>query len=411
MRDPDHIVYFRGEGDALLVGGYIRDADVLLARRRRAPLAEPRTLFEPDLDRFAESWAGARRRVPALRDRASPGSCTARRRSRPTASSCSARPRCAGFWVAAGFCVHGLAAAGGVGKVMAEWIVDGQPEYDVPTWTSAASAPTRPAGAGPRAKALDAYSRYYDIVYPGQEWTAGPAAAPLGRPGRGCASWTRPSARRPAGSGRTGSRQRAPAATTALRPARLGRADLVARDRGRGAAPTTDAAGLFDQSSFAKLDVRGPGALRALQRLCANDVDRPVGSARLHLAAQRARRHRGRPDRDPRSARSISGSSPAPRAACATRPGSAATLPATARRVATTSPAPTAACACGGRRARDDPPAAHRRRPVRRASRSCARARSRSAPCRCWPSGSPSSASWAGSCTPDRVHADAVGHR
>ena len=36
-----------------------------------------------------------------------------------------------GFWVAAGFCAHGLAGAGGIGKVMAEWIVDGQPECDV----------------------------------------------------------------------------------------------------------------------------------------------------------------------------------------------------------------------------------------------------------------------------------------
>ena len=38
-----------------------------------------------------------------------------------------------GFWVAAGFCVHGLAAAGGVGKVLAEWIVDGLPEWDMST--------------------------------------------------------------------------------------------------------------------------------------------------------------------------------------------------------------------------------------------------------------------------------------
>ena len=36
-----------------------------------------------------------------------------------------------GFWVAAGFCAHGLAGAGGIGKVMAEWIVDGQPEWEV----------------------------------------------------------------------------------------------------------------------------------------------------------------------------------------------------------------------------------------------------------------------------------------
>ena len=37
----------------------------------------------------------------------------------------------AGFWVAAGGCAHGLAGAGGIGKVMGEWIVDGRPEWDV----------------------------------------------------------------------------------------------------------------------------------------------------------------------------------------------------------------------------------------------------------------------------------------
>jgi glycine cleavage system T protein len=37
-------------------------------------------------------------------------------------------------------------------------------------------------------------------------------------------------------------------------------------------------AGLFDFTSFGKLDVSGPGALALLQRLADNDVDRPVGS-------------------------------------------------------------------------------------------------------------------------------------
>ena len=79
-----------------------------------------------------------------------------------------------GLWMAAGFCVHGLAGAGGVGKVMAEWIVDGRPEYDM------ASMDIRRFGAhyaSPllrRARARSsAYSRYYDIVYPHQEFDAG----------------------------------------------------------------------------------------------------------------------------------------------------------------------------------------------------------------------------------------------
>ena len=37
-------------------------------------------------------------------------------------------------------------------------------------------------------------------------------------------------------------------------------------------------AGIIDLSSFGKIDVDGPGAVGLLQRVAANDVDRPVGS-------------------------------------------------------------------------------------------------------------------------------------
>jgi 4-methylaminobutanoate oxidase (formaldehyde-forming) len=39
-----------------------------------------------------------------------------------------------------------------------------------------------------------------------------------------------------------------------------------------------ETAGLFDQSSFSKLEVLGPGSLAFLERLCANRIDRPVGT-------------------------------------------------------------------------------------------------------------------------------------
>ena len=65
VRDPDHIVYFRPEAGGLLVGGYSARPGRRGTSTTRC--ATPRTLFEPDLERFAESWAAARRRVPALR--------------------------------------------------------------------------------------------------------------------------------------------------------------------------------------------------------------------------------------------------------------------------------------------------------------------------------------------------------
>ena len=65
------------------------------------------------------------------------------------------------------------------------------------------------------------------------------------------------------------------------------------------------AVAVFDQTSFSKYVVRGPGALEALQWICAADVDVPVDALRLHAVPQRARHLRGRPDGDPRRRRRV----------------------------------------------------------------------------------------------------------
>ena len=105
-----------------------------------------------------------------------------------------------GLFVAAGFCAHGLAGAGGIGKVMAEWIAEGEPAIDL--W----EMDVRRFGAHYRSPAYtmkrvrETYETYYDIRYPGHEREAGgrcgcPAPTP------GTATTAPRSARSPAGSG------------------------------------------------------------------------------------------------------------------------------------------------------------------------------------------------------------------
>ncbi|WP_238014736.1 FAD-dependent oxidoreductase [Dactylosporangium sp. AC04546] len=273
VRDPDRIVYFRGGDETgLLVGGYVRDPSLFWP----ASMDQPRTLFEPDMPKFTESWENARHRVPTLRDLGIARVVHGPEAFTPDGEFLLGETPVAGLWVAAGFCVHGLAAAGGVGKVMAEWIVDGTPEYDVSTMDVRRFGGHAASRRWASTKAIDGYSRYYDVVYPGQEWQAarplrrsavwprlGELDAALGeKAGWERANWfgvnagLTPQAQRPKGwAGRYWS------------PAIAGEV-----------AATTSAAGLFDQSSFAKLDVRGPGALALLNHLCANEIDRPVGS-------------------------------------------------------------------------------------------------------------------------------------
>ncbi|WP_371871365.1 GcvT family protein [Phytohabitans rumicis] len=272
VRDPDHIVYFRGEGEGLLVGGYIRTPDVCWPEDGAAPLSTARTLFPPDLAKFEESWASARRRVPALRSAEIDRVVHGPEAFTPDGEFLLGETAVRGFWVAAGFCVHGLAAAGGVGKVLAEWIVDGQPEFDVSHMDIRRFGAHAASRSWATEKALDAYSRYYDIVYPYTEWSAGrplrrsatwPRLAPLGASLGEKAGWERVN-----WFGST-------AGAVAERPA--GWAGQVWSPAIEAECLATAAtAGLFDQSSFAKLDVRGPAAF--LQWMCANDVDKPVGT-------------------------------------------------------------------------------------------------------------------------------------
>ena len=125
------------------------------------------------------------------------------------------------------------------------------------------------------ARTRENYETYYDIKYPGHERQAG---RPLRvSPAYAWHASTAPrSARSPAGSGSTGTSRTRPPATS--RCARAAGPGCTGRRR---SAPSTGAcretAALFDESSFAKLEVDGPGAAAFLERLCDNHVARDVG--------------------------------------------------------------------------------------------------------------------------------------
>lgn len=275
VRDPDNIVYFREENGGILVGGYIRDPEIW---DTVAPLDEPRTVFPPDMPKFRESWESAVRRVPELGRTEITKVVHGPEAFTPDGEFLLGETPVRGLWAAAGFCVHGLAAAGGVGKVMAEWIVDGSPEYDMFGMDLRRFGAHARSASWTRAKALDSYSKYYDIVYPGEERTAA-------RPLRRSPAWVRHVELGAAFGEKSGWER-----VNWYEPGR----DLLPDDRsprpdgwaGRIWSPavreeclaTRDAAGLFDQTSFSKLEVSGPGALEGLQRACAGQLDRPVGS-------------------------------------------------------------------------------------------------------------------------------------
>ena len=182
-----------------------------------------------------------------------------------------------GLFVAAGFCAHGIAGAGGMGHAVAEWIVDGEPSLDL--W----KMDLRRFGDAYRnrdyslARTVEVYSTYYDIHYPNEERQAGrplrvsptyPRLIELGASFGEKSGWERPNWFEPNAASMNGWRGRPPGwAGHHWSPA------ITAEHRA-----TRERAGLFDETSFAKIEVSGPGALTFLQRLCDNEMDRPVGS-------------------------------------------------------------------------------------------------------------------------------------
>ena len=178
MRDPDHLIYFREEGGGLVWGGYERaSAPWSLADEGRGLDAIPPDfngrLLEEDWDRFEEIVANARMRVPALEEARITRLINGPEAFTPDGEFCLGETEVRGLFVAAGFCAHGLAGAGGVGKVMAEWIAGGEPELDL--W----AMDVRRFGAHYRSpsytvkRVREVYETYYDIKYPNHERQAG----------------------------------------------------------------------------------------------------------------------------------------------------------------------------------------------------------------------------------------------
>ena len=166
-----------------------------------------------------------------------------------------------GLFVAAGFCAHGLAGAGGVGKVTAEWIDAGEPSLDLWSMDVRRFGPHYRSPTHTLARVRETYETYYDIRYPGHERESG---RPLRLPP--AYAWHREHG---AAFGEKSGWERvnwyernAAAGDESLRPrgwaGRHWSPAIGAEHRA-----CREAVALFDESSFAKLEIAGPGRRRA----------------------------------------------------------------------------------------------------------------------------------------------------
>jgi glycine cleavage system T protein len=273
MRDPSLLVYFRPESGGLIMGGY---------ERRCAPWGLEgipadfnSRLLDEDWPRFEELMQNAVVRVPSLAEMEVVKLVNGPEAFTPDGEFILGPSEVRGFWIAAGFCAHGLAGAGGMGKLVGEWIVEGTPSLDVWHMDSRRFGAAYRSQAYTLARTKEIYETYYDVTYPGHERSAGrplrvsptygrlqELGAAFGeKSGWERANWFEPNAVR---------------GDASLRP-RGWAGKHWSPAVGAEHAACRDGAAIFDESSFAKILVAGDGAVELLERLCANRVARDVG--------------------------------------------------------------------------------------------------------------------------------------
>jgi dimethylglycine oxidase len=281
LRHQDMAMYFRHREDFYGVGSYRHEPVITPQSRIRAPGRDMQSSVMPFTpDDFIEARDEAVRLLPALEGHLRPAdparSINGMFSFTPDAGSIvgeSADVR--GVWVCeAVWITH----AGGMGRMVAEWMAGGEPTMDLAEADVNRFYPFMTTPPYVRERGAQQYREVYDILHPLQQMSSprGLRLTPfhrrqtsLGAAFFSSAGWERPqwfgaNATRPPGAPWE---RREPWAAANWSPA-VGVEHLATRER----------IAMFDITPFVKLWVEGPDAVSFLERVAANRIDRPVGS-------------------------------------------------------------------------------------------------------------------------------------
>ena len=274
LRDPDRLTYYKEEVGGLVMGGY--EPNPIPWAIKAIPQDFNFKLLDADFEHFAPTMELAVGRVPALRNIGVNQLTNGPESFTPDGNFILGEaPELKNFFVGAGFNAFGIAAGGGAGMALAEWVHRGVAPYDL--WVvdiRRFGYPHRDID-WVRARTLEAYAKHYTMAWPGEEFESvrqcrqSPLYETLAAQGA-CfgekLGWERPNWFADSSLGETPHDR-----YTYSRPNwfnAVGREHLATRET----------AVVFDQTSFAKFTVVGRDALAALQWIAANDIDKPIGS-------------------------------------------------------------------------------------------------------------------------------------
>lgn len=274
LRDPDGYTYFKEEVGGLVVGGFEPEAKPWVAPDQ-LPYPFEFQLLDEDWEHFSILMDSALHRIPALQTTGikkfynGPESFTP-----DNQFILGEAPEVKNFFVGAGFNSVGIASAGGAGRALAEWIVEGEPTSDLLSVDIRRFAAFNGNNQWLHDRVGEILGLHYAVPWPNRELTSArpfrrsPAYDRLVAAGAQFGSkmgWERANVFAPEGV--------APELDyTWDKPAWLAWSDKEQR-------ATREAVALYDQTSFGKLLITGRDAERVLQRLCTADVAVNIGRA------------------------------------------------------------------------------------------------------------------------------------
>ena len=273
LRDPDNNFYLKPEPGAFAIGGW-EEGTVSPYGDGRLPLDFGQQLFPQNLERLEQFVVPASTRLPLLNEI---GIRTVINGPIPVSADgepiIGRHPDLDNYYLACGF-TAGIAGSGGAGRVLANWIVHGDPGMDLWAFDVRRFSQHHANPAYLRDVGIETYAAYYKIAWPNEERVAArgvrrsPLYDKLAAAGAVYGSkngWERPNWFRRNGA----------AAPTHESYDRLIWSDTVGAEHRL----VRSGVALIDMTSFTKFEVSGPGAFVYLNWLAAANLDKPVGSA------------------------------------------------------------------------------------------------------------------------------------
>ncbi len=272
IADRDGEYYFRQEGNGLLIGAY--EKDMKFWAENGTPLDFAHDLFPDDLDRIMENVIRATERVPVAATAGVKRVINGPMIWSPDSNAIwGPVPELRNYFCCTGI-IPGFSQSGGLGLLAAQWMIEGEPQYDMFAWDLARFGDWADKKFT-KARVEDQYTHRFAIHFPNEERSAG-------RPARvrpayemqkdmGCVfglncGWEHP-------------------LWFADQPGAV-EANGFTRQNwwepvGREVKMLRESVGVIDISNFANYVIKGPGAHAWLDKLVANRVPTQVGRSCL----------------------------------------------------------------------------------------------------------------------------------